>query len=125
MKLARQWLLALALGALLWLVNPVHTQSVTYIVQRMNSLAAMFYLLAMVCYIQGRLIQRRSDDPSFSPSMFFTGAALACLCGLADKEITATLPVIADGAHTFYVQAACRQAARLPSLRRTPVAACL
>ncbi len=36
------------LTAILWLVNPVHTQSVTYIVQRMNAMAAMFVLLSLV-----------------------------------------------------------------------------
>lgn len=41
-------------AALLWLVNPTHTQSVTYVVQRMNAMAAMFYLLALYLYAKGR-----------------------------------------------------------------------
>jgi hypothetical protein len=40
---------------LIWLVHPVQTQSVTYIVQRMNSLAAMFYVMALFFYASGRL----------------------------------------------------------------------
>jgi len=35
----------------LWLLNPIQIFSVTYIVQRMNSLAAMFSLLSLLCYI--------------------------------------------------------------------------
>jgi len=35
-------------AALIWLVHPVQTQSVTYIVQRMNSMAAMFYVLSFL-----------------------------------------------------------------------------
>lgn len=35
-------------AALLWLVHPVQIQSVTYIVQRMNSMAAMFYMLSLL-----------------------------------------------------------------------------
>ena len=45
-------------GALLWAVHPVNTQAVTYIVQRMTSLCAMFYLLSIlvfVCYRLGRV----------------------------------------------------------------------
>ena len=34
--------------ALIWLVHPLQTQSVTYIIQRMNSLAALFYILSFV-----------------------------------------------------------------------------
>ncbi len=81
-------------AALLWMVNPVHTQSVTYIVQRMNSMAAMFYLLAMVCYIQGRLNHRRGKDPRRRSLPFFIVAVLAGILGLLSKEITATLPLM-------------------------------
>ena len=35
------------LTALIWLVHPIQSQSVTYVVQRMNSLAAMFYVLSV------------------------------------------------------------------------------
>ncbi len=42
-------------SSLLFLCHPVQTQSVTYIVQRITSVAGMFYLLAMVLYVKGRL----------------------------------------------------------------------
>jgi tetratricopeptide (TPR) repeat protein len=42
------------IASLLWLVHPLQTQSVTYIIQRMNSLAALFYLLSFVLYIMAR-----------------------------------------------------------------------
>jgi len=38
----------------LWLLNPVQIFSVTYTVQRMNSLSAMFSLLSLLCYISLR-----------------------------------------------------------------------
>ena len=44
-----------ALTALLWLVHPVNTQSVTYTVQRMNSMSALFCMLSFNLYIEGRL----------------------------------------------------------------------
>ncbi len=42
------------LTAFLWAVNPIQTQAVTYIVQRMASMAAMFYLLAVYFYLSAR-----------------------------------------------------------------------
>ena len=42
-------------GALLFVIHPVQTQAVTYIVQRLTSLATMFYLLSVVLYVKARL----------------------------------------------------------------------
>ena len=42
-------------SSLLFLCHPVQTQSVTYIVQRMASMAGFLYLLAMALYVKGRL----------------------------------------------------------------------
>ena len=39
-------------GAALWALNPVHTQAVTYIVQRMTSMAALFYLAAVYLFLK-------------------------------------------------------------------------
>ncbi|MFP4041045.1 MAG: hypothetical protein ACLFS7_10955, partial [Desulfosudaceae bacterium] len=50
----RESLLIPLLAALLWLTHPLHTQSVTYIVQRLNSLAALFYLMTLWLYIKFR-----------------------------------------------------------------------
>ena len=40
-------------AALLWMVHPIQTQSVTYVVQRMNSLAGLFSVLSILCYSRG------------------------------------------------------------------------
>ncbi|MGM0609080.1 MAG: tetratricopeptide repeat protein [Candidatus Muiribacteriota bacterium] len=45
------------LTAVLWLLMPIHVQSVTYIVQRMAQMAAFFYLLSILFYIKGRLFE--------------------------------------------------------------------
>jgi hypothetical protein len=45
--------LALAL-VLVFLVHPLNSQAVTYIIQRMTSLAALFFLLGLACYVTGR-----------------------------------------------------------------------
>ena len=79
--------LALCAG-LLWLVHPLQTQAVTYLVQRMASLSAMFYILAMLLYVVGRLAPKRSAKQITA----FTGCGLAGLLALGSKEIAATLP---------------------------------
>jgi tetratricopeptide (TPR) repeat protein len=83
--------------ALLWLANPVQTQSVTYIVQRMNSMGAMFYLLALFLYVKGRIAQQRCRREVDGRSRYywgwFAGCALAGLLALGSKESTALLPV--------------------------------
>jgi tetratricopeptide (TPR) repeat protein len=74
-------------AALLWLVHPIQTQSVTYIVQRMNSMAAMFYIIAIICYASARLAAGKR-----SSILWFGGCFFAGLMAIASKEIAATLP---------------------------------
>jgi tetratricopeptide (TPR) repeat protein len=80
-----RWLPTIAV--LIWLIHPLHIQSVTYIVQRMNSMASMFYILAMLCYTRARLTQ--------SPTIKWLLAAACLMSGilaLGTKETAATLP---------------------------------
>ena len=69
-------------AAFLWAVHPIQTQAVTYVIQRMTSMAALFYFLALYFYLRGREGKRRF--------FFYSGAAF--LLGLGSKEIVATLP---------------------------------
>lgn len=43
-------------GAALWAISPIQTQAVTYIVQRMASMSAMFFMLALFQYSYTRLV---------------------------------------------------------------------
>lgn len=47
-------------AALLWVAHPIQLTSVLYIVQRMTSLAALFLLLALICYLKLRSGDSRS-----------------------------------------------------------------
>ncbi|PIE56635.1 MAG: hypothetical protein CSA34_03210 [Desulfobulbus propionicus] len=76
-----------ALAALTWVVHPLHTQSVTYLVQRMNSMAVLFFLLAFICYILARF----SSSPG-KTCMLVIGGLLSALLSFGSKEISATLP---------------------------------
>jgi tetratricopeptide (TPR) repeat protein len=76
-------------AALLWLIHPVQTQSVTYIVQRMNSLTAMFYILSLLLYVKGRLAGQEQNKSW----PWFAGCILSGILALGCKAIAATLPV--------------------------------
>ena len=49
------WAWVAFVAGVIFLVHPIQTQAVTYIVQRITSLAAFFYLLALLLYGLGRL----------------------------------------------------------------------
>jgi tetratricopeptide (TPR) repeat protein len=87
---------AAAIASLLWAVHPVQTQSVTYIVQRMTSLSAFFYLLAFVLYIQGRkeMEEGRRLGSRSRLSYWYLGSGIAALLSLGSKETAITLPMM-------------------------------
>ena len=74
-------------AALVWLVHPIHTQSVTYIIQRLNSMAAMFYMLSFWLYVKGRLAPENAKRWPW-----YSGSALAGILALGSKENAAMLP---------------------------------
>ena len=76
-------------AALLWLVHPLQTQSVTYIVQRLNSLSAMFYVLSFWFYLKGRIAVRRKTS-----WLWFVNATLAWIFALGCKQTAAMLPFL-------------------------------
>jgi tetratricopeptide (TPR) repeat protein len=77
-----------SLAAAVWLLHPLHTQSVIYVVQRMTSMATLFYLLSLLCYAYGRLSARTAPQRR----ALFTACAGSGLLALGTKEIAATLP---------------------------------
>ena len=80
---AARWALAVAV---LWTVHPLQTETVTYISQRCESLMGLFYLLTLYCFIRGS-DSRRS-------SAWFALSVVACLLGVASKEVMVTAPVM-------------------------------
>ena len=76
-------------AALIWLVHPVQTQSVTYIVQRANSLASLFFMLSILFYAYGRLAEKTQKG-----RLWLIASAAAWLFSLGCKQITAILPII-------------------------------
>jgi tetratricopeptide (TPR) repeat protein len=90
--------------ALLFVSHPVQTEAVTYIVQRLASLAAMFYLLSMVMYVKGRLAVEKAGEGEegggadsvsrFLPFVFFLLSLLSSVLAMMTKEISFTLPIV-------------------------------
>jgi protein O-mannosyl-transferase len=80
---------SIALGAcLLWALNPIQTQAVTYVVQRMTSLATLFYLAALIAYLKMRLTN------AIRPKIWWgISTGVAFLLALGTKENAATLPL--------------------------------
>jgi len=85
-------------ATLIWLVHPIQTQSVTYIVQRMNSMSAMFCMLTLLLYVKGRRVRENQKTRPLPGQAWlwqascFTGCAFAWILALGCKEIAATLP---------------------------------
>lgn len=75
-------------AVLIWIVHPLHTQSVTYIVQRMTSMATMFYALTLLLYIKARLSERKGKKCAL-----YGMSLLSAVLALGSKEIAVTLPV--------------------------------
>lgn len=84
----------------IWAFNPLHVQSVTYIIQRMNSMATLFFMLSILLYIKGRVVQNRinrkcSGERQGSPliaALFFAGSLFSWFLSLGCKEIAIVLP---------------------------------
>jgi tetratricopeptide (TPR) repeat protein len=94
------------MAALLWLTHPLATQSVTYLVQRMNSMAAMFFVLSVLCYVQGRL--RSGEDGNhqqkFDKWLWFASCLISGVLAIGSKEIAVTLPGVIFLYEWFFLQ---------------------
>jgi tetratricopeptide (TPR) repeat protein len=73
-------------AALLWLVHPLQTESVTYVIQRCESMMGMFFLLCVYCVLRG------SQGARGWP--WYLASFAACLLGLGCKEVMATAPAV-------------------------------
>jgi tetratricopeptide (TPR) repeat protein len=73
------------LASVLWALHPLQTESVTYIIQRAESLVSLCYLFTLYAFI------RAAEKPSRS---WTAVAIVACLLGMAAKEVMATAPLV-------------------------------
>jgi hypothetical protein len=81
------WLALAAAG--IWVVHPLATESVDYVVQRAESLMGLLYLFTLYAFI-------RSVDgkPGREAVLWRSASVLACAAGMAVKEVMVTAPVM-------------------------------
>jgi tetratricopeptide (TPR) repeat protein len=75
--------------ALWWLVHPLTTQAVTYIIQRCESMMGLFYLLALYCVLRGYEARTPAGG-----RWWYAGAVAAGVCSAGAKEVSATIPLV-------------------------------
>lgn len=79
--------------AFIFVAHPIHTQAVSYIVQRYASLATLFYLLAVICYFKARLEFLQANITLTKKHLYYYISALFfAVCAMKTKEIAITLP---------------------------------
>lgn len=76
------------LSAMLWAIHPLQVTAVTYIVQRMASMAGMFTIVSLYAYLKARTAPARGKRIACS-----VACILFALCAFATKENSAMLPV--------------------------------
>jgi tetratricopeptide (TPR) repeat protein len=108
--------------ALLWVLHPLQTESVTYISQRAESLMGLFYLLTLYCFVRGvsqeprvqslesrgaptlssqlpvlrspELVERGEGGSPLASRLWQTASIFSCLLGMACKEVMVSAPLI-------------------------------
>jgi protein O-mannosyl-transferase len=81
------------IAALLFVSHPIQTQAVTYLVQRLASLASLLYLISLTCYIRARLTRLEPGSRGFSGAAWFVCALVSAVLAMKTKEISFTLPL--------------------------------
>jgi len=92
------------LAALIWALHPLQTESVTYLVQRVESLAGLFTLLTLYCFIRGASITTESTEVTgkhetslcvrCGENAWFVLSVVSCLLGMASKEVAVAAPIL-------------------------------
>jgi tetratricopeptide (TPR) repeat protein len=77
---------AAAAIALIWMVHPLHTESVNYVTQRSELLMAFFLLLTVYCTMRGAAVSRRHP--------WYRLAVVCCALGMASKEVMVVAPLL-------------------------------
>jgi tetratricopeptide (TPR) repeat protein len=90
--------------AVIWVVHPLQTESVTYVIQRGESMMGLFCLLVIYCGI------RSTNSPS--PARWYGCAILCCVLGLATKPVMAVAPFLMLMFDRTFLAGSFRQALR-------------
>jgi len=81
----RSTMMALSV-ALLWMAHPLQTGCVTYLVQRVEALMCLFFLLTLYFFIRG-------VDGSRG-TVWYVASTVCCVLGMATKEVMVVAPLV-------------------------------
>jgi tetratricopeptide (TPR) repeat protein len=95
------------LAAVLWTIHPIQVTAVTYVVQRMASMAGLFYILSMYLYLRGRRAQSRGGQVAA-----LCMSALAALGAMLIKENAVLLLLSLLAYEVIFIQGIDRPHAR-------------
>jgi Tfp pilus assembly protein PilF len=87
------------LAALIWAVHPVQTNGVSYVVQRMTSMAALFFISSLLFYVLGR----RWRNGLTGKSIYFLLSFLCGFLAIFSKENGAILPFMILGYEYYFL----------------------
>jgi tetratricopeptide (TPR) repeat protein len=101
---------AALLAALIFAVHPLQTMAVTYVVQRMALLSALFSLAALYCWARAR------RPGELRRAVWFCGAGLSAFLAISSKENAAVLPLLLLAFEAFVVADLPARARRRPRI---------
>ena len=82
---------ALALAvSLMWVLHPLQTESITYVIQRAESLMGLFYLLTLYFFIRGIELQELTEKNK--SILWYSLSMIACFLGMGTKEVMVSAP---------------------------------
>ena len=76
----------------IFLLHPIQTQPVNYIIQRATLLATFFYIASLSLYVKARLKQKERPS-SHIWKVYYSGSLLMAVISMLSKEIAITLPL--------------------------------
>lgn len=93
-RLRQRWsdsaLMVATAAAVVFACHPLQTQAVTYIIQRYASIAALFYIWAVVCYLRARSRQLGMTSGRAAP--YWAATVVCSVCAVLSKENAVSLP---------------------------------
>ena len=88
----------------IWLVHPLQTEAVTYVIQRTELMAGFFYLLTIYFAIRGW--------EAAEPGGWYAASAIACGLGMGCKEVMVSAPLMVFLYDGIFVSPSWRDALR-------------
>jgi tetratricopeptide (TPR) repeat protein len=102
---SKKWVAFLTAG--IFLLHPLQTESVTYVIQRSESMAGMFYLATLYFYVRARMEGERNLALGY-----FLLAGVAALCSAFSKATAVTLPAMIVTYELFFFKTSFRDLLR-------------